>query len=256
MIADKGSAGRSAVRGDYTARTGGVINIVSKLPQARDFYTVEATGTSANGKRVVTDFNKTFGDVTTRLAMVGYDTDIAGRDAAHIQRYGFAPSIAWQVTDQTKNTLSYVYQKDDNIADRGIPMLPGSYFGTSYRQPAPVARNTYYGVLTPGQDDVEQTEAHSLINRFEHEFAPGLKLTNTTGYSNVERFNRTRPVQISGLGTVNSNLLNADVAPVANNPANRFNVAGNGNPLTGATPLSNVWIANTNHFQNQTNNET
>lgn len=235
--------------------TGGVVNIVSKLPQDRDFYTVEATGTSANGKRVVTDFNKSFGDVAARLAMVGYDTDVAGRDAAHIKRYGFAPSVAWQVTDQTKNTISYVYQNDDNIADRGIPMLPGSYFGTTYRQPAPVPRNTYYGVLTPGQDDVEQTQAHNLINKFEHEFAPGLKLTNTTGYSNVERFNRTRPVQISGLGTVNSNLMSADVAPINNNPANRFNVAGNANPLTGATALSNVWIANTNHFQNQTNNQ-
>ena len=138
------------------------------------------------------DFNKTFGDVSARLAMVGYDTDTAGRDNVNTKRYGFAPSIAWQITDKTKNTLSYVYQNDDNIADRGIPMLPGSYFGTSYRQPAPVPRNTYYGLLTPGQDDVERTEAHNLTNKFEHEFVPGLKFTNTTGYSAVDRFNRTR----------------------------------------------------------------
>jgi catecholate siderophore receptor len=227
--------------------TGGVINIVSKLPQARDFYTVEGTGTSATGGRIATDFNKTFGDVSARLAMVGYDTDVAGRDFAHIKRYGFAPSVAWQVTDQTKNTLSYVYQNDDNIADRGIPMLPGSYFGTTYRQPAPVPRNTYFGVATAGQDDIEQTQAHSLINKFEHEFNPGLKLTNTTGYSNVERFNRTRPVQLSNLNTTTSNLWNSAVGGTR--------LATPGNPLTSATALSNIWIANTNHFQNQTNNE-
>ena len=227
--------------------TGGVINIVSKLPQARDFYTVEGTGTSAAGGRIATDFNKTFGDVSARLAMVGYDTDVAGRDFAHIKRYGFAPSVAWQVTDQTKNTLSYVYQNDDNIADRGIPMLPGSYFGTTYRQPAPVPRNTYFGVATAGQDDIEQTQAHSLINKFEHEFNPGLKLTNTTGYSNVERFNRTRPVQLSNLNTATSNLWNSAVGGTR--------LATPGNPLTSATALSNIWIANTNHFQNQTNNE-
>ncbi|MET0720043.1 MAG: TonB-dependent siderophore receptor, partial [Tardiphaga sp.] len=226
--------------------TGGVINIVSKLPQARDFYTVEGTGTSAAGGRIATDFNKTFGDVSARLAMVGYDTDVAGRDFAHIKRYGFAPSVAWQVTDQTKNTLSYVYQNDDNIADRGIPMLPGSYFGTTYRQPAPVPRNTYFGVATAGQDDIEQTQAHSLINKFEHEFNPGLKLTNTTGYSNVERFNRTRPVQLSNLNTATSNLWNSAVGGTR--------LATPGNPLTSATALSNIWIANTNHFQNQTNN--
>ncbi|MBB5049539.1 catecholate siderophore receptor [Rhodopseudomonas rhenobacensis] len=227
--------------------TGGVINIVSKTPQNRDFYVVEATGNSAAGGRVMTDFNKTYGDVTARLSMLGYDTDVADRDNVHTKRYGFAPSVAWQITDNTKDTLSYVYQNDDNIADRGIPMLPGSYFGTSYRQPAPVPRNTYYGVLTPGQDDVERTEAHSITNKFEHEFAPGLKFTNLTGYSNVERFNRTRPVQLSGLGTATSNLWSA--------PVGGTRLATAGNPLTTATALNNIWIANTNHFQNQTNNE-
>ncbi|HEY0331344.1 MAG TPA: TonB-dependent siderophore receptor [Rhodopseudomonas sp.] len=227
--------------------TGGVINIVSKTPQNRDFYVVEATGNSAAGGRVMTDFNKTYGDVTARLSMLGYDTDVADRDNVHTKRYGFAPSVAWQITDNTKDTLSYVYQNDDNIADRGIPMLPGSYFGTSYRQPAPVSRNTYFGVLTPGQDDVERTEAHILTNKLEHDFVPGLKFTNTTGYSNVERFNRTRPVQLSGLGTGTSNLWDS--------PVGGTRLATTGSPLTTATALNNIWIANTNHFQNQTNNE-
>lgn len=227
--------------------TGGAINIVSKLPQNRDFAVVEGTGTSAAGGRATVDVNKTFGDIAVRLAALGYETDIAGRDAAHIRRYGFAPSISYQINDQTKNTFSYVYQKDDNIADRGIPMLPGSYFGTTYRQPAPVPRNTYFGVLTPGQNDVEQTEAHNLTNKFEHEFAPGLKFTNTTGFSYVDRFNRTRPVQISNLGTGTSNLWNAPVGGA------QYNTPGN--PLLPGTPLSNVWIANTNHFQNQTTNQ-
>jgi len=226
--------------------TGGAINIISKLPQARDFYVVEATGNSAPGGRVMTDFNKTFGDVSARLAMVGYDTDVAGRDFVHIKRFGFAPSVAWQMSDKTKNTFSYVYQNDDNVADRGIPLLPGSYFGTSYRQPAPVSRNTYYGVATPGQGDVEQTQAHNFTNKFEHEFMPGLKFTNTTGYTSVDRFNRTRPVQLSGLNTANSNLWNSAVGGTR--------LATSGNPLTTATALKDIWLANTNHFQNQTNN--
>jgi len=227
--------------------TGGVINIIGKTPQNRDFYVVEGTANSAPGGRVMTDFNKTFGDISARLAMVGYDTDTADRDFVHTKRYGFAPSVAWQMTDQTKNTLSYVYQNDDNIADRGIPMLPGSYFGTTYRQPAPVPRSTYYGVMTPGQEDVERTEAHNLINKFEHEFVPGLKFTNTTGYSQVDRFNRTRPVQITGINAAASNLWNSAVGGTR--------LATPGNPLLSSTALSNIWIANTNHFENQTNNK-
>lgn len=226
--------------------TGGVINIVSKTPQNRDFSVVEATGTSATGARMMVDFNKTFEQYAARIAAVGYDTDIAGRDFTNVRRYGVAPSISYQIAPDTKNTLSYVYQKDDNIADRGIVMLPGSYFGTSYRQPAPVPRNTWYGVATPGQNDIEQTEAHNLTNKFEHDFAPGLKFTNTTGVSYVERFNRTRPVQISGLGTATSNLWSA--------PVGGTQLGTPANPLLPGTPLSNVWVANTNHFQNQTNN--
>jgi len=227
--------------------TGGVINIIGKTPQNRDFYVVEGTANSAPGGRVMTDFNKTFGDISARLAMVGYNSDTADRDFVNTKRYGFAPSVAWQITDQTRNTLSYVYQNDDNIADRGIPMLPGSYFGTSYRQPAPVPRSTYYGVATPGQQDVERTEAHNLINKFEHEFVPGLKFTNTTGFSQVDRFNRTRPVQITGINAANSNLWNAAVGGTR--------LATPGNPLLATTALSNIWIANTNHFENQTNNK-
>jgi catecholate siderophore receptor len=227
--------------------TGGVINIVSKLPQARDFYVVEGTGSSAAGGRATVDVNKTLGDWAVRLSALAYETDIAGRDFANIKRYGFAPSISYQITDKAKDTLSYIYQKDDNIADRGIPLLPGSYFGTSYRQPAPVPRNTYFGVATPGQNDVEQTEAHNLINKFEYDFVPGLKFTNTTGYSYVERFNRTRPVQLSNLGTATSNLFNA--------PVGGTRLATATSPLTSATALNNIWIANTNHFANQTNNQ-
>lgn len=224
--------------------TGGVINLVSKTPQNRDFYVFEGTGSTASGGRATVDFNKTFGDIAVRLAAVGYDTDIAGRDFAGIKRYGFAPSISYQINDKTKNTLSYIYQNDDNVADRGIPLLPGSFFGTTYRQPAPVPRNTYYGVATPGQNDVEQTEAHTLTNKFEHEFAPGLKFTNTTGYSNVERYNRTRPVQLS-LTTGSWNLWNAPSG------GQRYTA----NTLVPGTSLSNVWIQNGNMFQNQTNNQ-
>jgi catecholate siderophore receptor len=226
--------------------TGGVVNLVTKTPQQRDFLILEGTGSTAAGGRATIDFNKTFGDVAIRLGALGYDTDIAGRDYVHIQRYGFAPSISYKLNESTKNTFSYIYQKDDNVPDRGIPMMPGSLFGTKYQQPAPVPRNTWYGVKTPGQDDVEQTEAHILNNRFEHEFAPGLKFTNTTGFSYVDRFNRTRPVQPSLGGSNPDNLWNAPTGGTVYSLAN---------PMPPGTSMSNVWIQNRNHFQNQTTNQ-
>ena len=51
--------------------TGGVINIVSKTPQNRDFSVVEATATSALGARMMVDVNKVYGDFAARIAAVG-----------------------------------------------------------------------------------------------------------------------------------------------------------------------------------------
>lgn len=221
--------------------TGGAINIVSKLPKANDFVTLEGTANSAWGGRGTLDVNKNFGDVATRMVLLGYNTGIAGRDHVDIKRFGVAPSITYKLNDQTKNTLSYIYQRDDNVPDRGFVFLPGSYFGTSYRQPVPVPRNTFFGLLTPGQEDVEKTDAHTITNKFEHEFAPGFTFTNITGYSNVSRFNRTRPVQGNATGTT---LYPTAVGGVAY-----------GTVFPPGTTPSDIWIQNTNHFQNQTNNE-
>ena len=86
-----------------------------------------------------------------------------------------------------------------------------------------------------------KTQAHNFINKFEHEFAPGLKLTNLTGYSAVDRFNRTRPVQIQRLSTTTSHGRTCGMRPSA-----AIGWRTPGTPLTTAdTPLNNIWIANT-----------
>src|SRR4029450_13981908 len=82
--------------------TGGVINIVTKLPQARDFGGVEQSVNTAVGSRTFVDVNKTFGDVSARVAAVGYGTDIADRDFGNIRRYGFAPLGGWELTPRSE----------------------------------------------------------------------------------------------------------------------------------------------------------
>ena len=44
-----------------------------------------------------------------------------GRDETHFQRYGFAPSLAWGIGTDTKLTLSYLYYRENNIPDYGLP---------------------------------------------------------------------------------------------------------------------------------------
>lgn len=150
--------------------TGGVVNLTSKLPVFTDFTTLEMSGYTAPGARVTADVNRTFGNTAARLILLGNDANVADRDNVVTKRVGAAPSITMNMTPDTRVTLSYIYQRDDNIPDYGIPLLPGSYFGTPYGQPAPVPKNTYYGRLTPGFSDTEQVNAHIVTARIEHDF--------------------------------------------------------------------------------------
>jgi catecholate siderophore receptor len=169
--------------------TGGVVNIISKTPQDRTFVEGQVTGTTAPGLRAMLDANGQINDnVAARLVVMGQHYDVAGRDHVEENRLGFAPSLKLKVSDQTKVTLSYIYQKEDSVPDYGIPFLPTAY-GLP-RVPAPVPRTTWYGILSSPYADVEQVDAHTATAKIEHEFNDQVKVTNTTRYSNVSRFQR------------------------------------------------------------------
>ena len=91
--------------------------------------------------------------------------------------------------EQTRATFAYIYQHDNNVTDRGVPYLPATW-GLP-RFPAPVPRNTWYGVTSGPTPDAEQIDAHVATARFVHEFTNDIKLTNTTRYVNVDRMNRS-----------------------------------------------------------------
>lgn len=217
--------------------TGGIVNVTSKLPGERDHVDIEGTASNAPGARLTTDFNKVWNEnVATRLVVLGTKSGVAGRDGTETKRQGVAPSIAVKLGESTKATLAYIYQHDNNIPDYGIPMLPGSYFGSTVGGPMPVPRSTFYQVLGGPLADYEKVNVNIGTLKIEHEFTKDIKLTNVTRYTDVNRDTRVRGVQLSA-----TNIFNAPVGGVA------------GYPPQGAN-LNNYWVANTNHFQNNTIN--
>jgi catecholate siderophore receptor len=223
--------------------TGGVVNLVSKLPTFANFTRLEMMGYTAPGGRATADINRTFGDSAARLVLLGNDTNVAGRDHIRTKRVGVAPSITMNMTEATKVTLSYIFQKDDNIPDYGIPLLPGSYFGTPFGQPSPVPKNTYYGRLTNGFSDTEQVDAHIITARIDHKFNADWQVSNATRYSYIDRFVRIRGVQIGNqMGTSGPNIYNAPVGGALLNPVPYL------------YPVGGLWIQNRNNFQNRTRN--
>ncbi|WP_187278529.1 TonB-dependent siderophore receptor [Methylobacterium sp. WL64] len=219
--------------------TGGVVNVTSKLPFfAADKVQIDASGYSAPGARVTGDINTVLGDSAIRLAFLANDTDVAGRDHINTTRFGVAPSLRANLTPDDQVTVSYIYQKDNNIPDYGIPVLPGGYFGTYYGRPAPVSKNTYFGRLSPGFSDTEQVDAHIGTLQYKHTFDQDWSITNTTRYSLIDRFVRVRGVQVNG-----TNLYGQATGGAALSSAALF-----------ARPLGSLYVNNTNDFQNHTVN--
>jgi catecholate siderophore receptor len=196
--------------------TGGVINLNSKWPifgaapvpytspypvkalptkapfavgPSADFVDVTTTFHTGPGARGLLDANKQLGEnAAARIQVMGQRYDIPGRDHVEENRWGVAPSLTYKFNEQTRATFAYIYQHDDSVPDRGVPYLPAGW-GLP-RFPAPVSRDTWYGIKSGPFPDVEKIDAHVATARFVHEFTNDIKVTNTSRYVNVDRFQR------------------------------------------------------------------
>ncbi|MBR9858395.1 MAG: TonB-dependent siderophore receptor [Gammaproteobacteria bacterium] len=161
--------------------TGGAINQVSKSPKQRDFAEVGASIGTDNYHRLTLDANKTLDDVgvdsAARINLMAHENEVPGRDEVDRQRFGIAPSVTIGLSEQTRATLSYFHQTDDNLPDYGLPardgkILPGvdseSYFGW---------RNL----------DEEKIQSDAVTLKLEHELNDTARLENQTRYSRVDR---------------------------------------------------------------------
>lgn len=191
--------------------TGGAINNASKLPNGEKFSETTVTGSSASGVRVDADASGKIGNVAGRIAAMAQDYGTADRDNVWTKRWGVAPSVAVDVTENDKVTLSYIYQGEESIPDYGVPWLPsaktnagtgarsGGYNGDgSSVTPVPVPRNNWYGFTNGDLKDLVQTNTHILTAKIEHKFNDALSVSNATRYIAVDRM--ARPTAPRGLG--------------------------------------------------------
>ncbi len=185
---------------------GGTINIVSKLPTARDFVRATASYGSADYKRATIDVNRKLGDtVAVRVEGMWHDQDVAYRDALYQRRWGIAPSITVGLGTPTRLTASYYYMESHELPDTGIPYLytiGNAPLGTTTVEPAigrvttiagvtgNVDRSTFYGLK---DRDFRDTRTHQATMRAEHDFG-GVTLRNTARFThNVQNYIYTQP---------------------------------------------------------------
>lgn len=184
--------------------TGGVINMVSKLPKNATFVEGDITGYSQGGWRATLDANGKVNDnLYGRINLMGQNVDTADRNNVNAERWGGAPSVTFNINDKTTVTASYYYQHESGVPDYGVPYLPsptlstsganfgqpvGGYYGNGQATgPVQVPRSNWYGVTNGPFADRIQTDTNMATLMITHELNDYVTLSNGTRYTSNDR---------------------------------------------------------------------
>ncbi|RXS96815.1 TonB-dependent siderophore receptor [Silvibacterium dinghuense] len=165
--------------GAYGGRgtAGGSINMNSKLPRRDNFIAGSFTPGTSDYERGTVDGNLKINSLMTgRLAGVWHNADVPGRDGAHNNRWGVAPSLAIGLGGPTRAYLDYYHLITNDIPDSGIPynnpttvptVDPGSRIlekgdGEPVKLPH---RNFYYGLIDRDHDRAKNKTATARVER-------------------------------------------------------------------------------------------
>ena len=158
--------------------SGGLINRVTKKPQARTFGEITVNVGSYRLKRLSFDAN-TAGSEGMALRITGAHEDSGSfREQGFVERSSIAPAFSIKLGENTKFLLQGEFAKDKRITDFGIPSFNG--------RPVDVPASTYYGSGNARRDDYTATEVSSLTAALDHRFNSALSVRNVTRYYTYE----------------------------------------------------------------------
>jgi iron complex outermembrane receptor protein len=148
---------------------GGIVNRVSKMPEAGRRSTLEAQGSSEDLRSLYADLSTDPSDnISLRLNMGNMDEN-SFRDGVSGNRQLFAPSMSWQLTPYLNWLVQYEYSRYNRTPDRGIPGVNG--------RPADVGPDTTYG----NDHDFIDDKTQSLRSKLSYEINDNWQLRQTLG---------------------------------------------------------------------------
>jgi len=160
----------------------GNINMVSKQAHAGDATAFTAgAGTDSYG-RITVDSNTDFDNGSAfRINAMAHQNDVPGRDYEKFERWGIAPSLALGLGSDTRFTLNYLHQEDDNTPQYGVP-----YYRNAFNDgPLPgVDTSNYYGYHNIDQQEIT---VDMLTGIFEHDFSERLSLRSLARFQKVDQ---------------------------------------------------------------------
>jgi len=159
---------------------GGNINLVSKAARAGAFTTIQAGAGTDDYGRVTLDSNIDIGNAAAfRINAMAHKNDAPGRDVETFERWGIAPSVAFGLGTDTRVTLSYFHQTDDNIPQYGVPYF-SAYGGTL----PGVDSEHYYGYRNIDKQDIDTDMLTGLL---EHDFSENASIRSIARIQQVDQ---------------------------------------------------------------------
>lgn len=154
---------------------GGMINMIGKTPQQEHQTNIDVTTGSRNLKQASLDSTGQIGDSDFSYRVVALarqqDSQVQGMDE---ERYVFAPSLDWQVSERTLLNVNLYYQNDPAMGINSSLPASGTVYGNANGS---TSRSTYAGDINWSQFEREFWLAGFKIN---HEFNDNWTwLTNT-----------------------------------------------------------------------------
>lgn len=148
---------------------GGLVNRVSKKPNANPVMELAATLGSQGQKRSEFDIGATSNEQRMQFRLTGALEDSSNfRNQYFLERQALAPSATFVLSPSTKLTLQADYLKDKRLADQGVP----SYRG----RPLNVPIETYFGAANGRDRAFVQSDVKSGTVTLDHDLTDALSL--------------------------------------------------------------------------------
>ena len=166
----KGPAASLYGRGD----PGGLVNIVTKRPQAETFGNLSISAGTWDRYRSSLDVNSPLDSEGNLLGRVNMAIEDNGsfRDHVNSERRIVSPSLSWQLSPDTRVLLDAEFSRTEAVFDRGIPAVDG--------QLGSVKRSTFVG--EPGDGQI-RNDNQSLDLALEHYLNEDWKLRLANRYT-------------------------------------------------------------------------
>ncbi|QKG72068.1 TonB-dependent receptor [Erythrobacter mangrovi] len=163
---------------------GGAINRVSKVAQLGKLLLAGSASVDTYGAfSLAGDVSAPAGNQVALRLNATYEEFKNHRDAYEGRFIGVSPTATFGLGEATELVLSYTYDDDERVTDRGIPSYRAA--GEAVGGPLRGVYNTFFG---DRDFNFSEVETHILRSRLTHEFAGGLSANATLQYANYDKY--------------------------------------------------------------------